>query len=551
MEEIKSFNVSKNHTYEKTWIKFVALALFCMGVLNIFSAWLSFNPSRINLLRELMNYEIIIGSRYLVLITGVISLIVAPALYRYKRFAWYVSVVILGVSGFAHVLKGADVEEAGLCLVLFGILLPLFKHCNVKSDPIRLIRSRQIILAALIFVILYTALGIHIFSKKLGVDVSDASIWPTILGAMFFDTSNLMPVGRRANFFVDSLFVVNSLAYLTGLIYALSPVIAKSLPESDLEKYKQITKDNASQVVQFFTLTNDYQHFSHKNPDLEGFISCKVIDRVALAIGNPCTQGNLKDIIEDWLEITYEYDWIPAVYQAQGEFVELMKKAGFNAVPIGVEAVVNLKTFTLSGKQMQNLRTGRNKAIKEGWRVKEYTRSDWNAIKALDAKWLSKHGNKENSFAMGKSSKEYLEITKTRLLFDANEELLGYINLIDLPTTHTRAVDIMRRDPTAPQGTMEYLFLHEILASQEEGLAYFDLGFSPLAKVDESFSDNKAVTSLFKLIFDKQKKYYDFQGLHTFKSKFNPEWQQSYLLYTNMIQLPKVLMALIEVNKGS
>ena len=116
--------------------------------------------------------------------------------------------------------------------------------------------------------------------------------------------------------------------------------------------------------------------------------------------------------------------------------------------------------------------------------------------------------------------------------------------------TALSSLDLMRRDSDSPRGAMDYLILSEILHSKEEGKTFYDLGFSPLAKVDESLSDNKIVTNLFKLIYDKQKKYYDFQGLHHFKSRFSPVWKQSYLVYPSRIVLPQVLMALLNLNKG-
>ena len=539
---------TKSRNYEKNWIKFVAVFLFILGFIDILSAWLSFDSSRLNLIDHILDYQIITGSRYLVIFTGIAALILAPALYRQKRVAWYAAVITLGISGFAHIFKDADVEEAGISLILFGILLPLFKYCKVKSDPVRARRGGLILAVAVIFVLFYTILGLFIFSDKLGVDTLKYPVWSMTLDALAFNTSALKPVGLEAKFYVNSLFLINSICYLTGLIFALSPVIARRLPNINYDKYKKLTKEKSSQPVQFFALNNNYQHFYYKNEETEGLISYKVFNRVALAIGNPCFTGSLDQITSKWLNMVYEHDWIPAVYQAQGDFVEIMKQKNFNAVPIGVEAVVNLEKFTLEGKKMQQLRTGKNKAEKEGWHLRNYKKSDWNKVKNLDLKWLSVHGKKENSFAMGKSSAEYLEETKTSLLLDKEDNLLAYINNIELPQSNTRSVDLMRRDPSSPQGVMEYLFLKEILSAKESGKAFYDLGFSPLARADEVFSDNKTVSKLFELIFKKQKKYYDFQGLHMFKSKFNPEWQQSYLLYTNTLELPMILMGLLKLN---
>lgn len=536
--------------YERMWVRIVAVSLFLMGIIDILSAWFSFDSIRINLLREFFEYQIITGSRFLVIIIGIVSLIVSPALYRQKRIAWYISVVLLGVSGFAHVLKGADIEEAALGLILLGILLPLYKHCRVKSDPVRLLHGRTIFLSSIIFVTLYTTIGLYFFADKLGIDFAQIPLWKIIANAMLFDVSIINPAEPKAKFYIDSLLIINSFSYLTGLVFALSPVIARSVPDINLEKLNSLANECASQSVQYFTLNKDYQHFYYKNDEVDGFISYKVINRVACAVGNPCVKGDLKEFTLRWLNMLFEYDWIPSVYQAQGEFLEILKSLNFSAVSVGVEAIVMLDDFALTGNSKQPLRTAKNKAEKEGWQIKEYDSLYWEDIKKLDAKWICIHGNKENSFAMGKSTQEYLEKTRTVLLFDKNNNLLAYLNNIDLPQKNGRSIDLMRRDPESPRGAIDYLILNEIINAKEEGKAFYDLGFSPLAKVDESFSDNKIVTNLFKLIFDKQKKYYDFQGLHMFKSRFFPVWEQSYLVYPSRMNLPRVLIALLALNKG-
>ena len=88
---------TKSRNYEKNWIKFVAVFLFILGFIDILSAWLSFDSSRLNLIDHILDYQIITGSRYLVIFTGIAALILAPALYRQKRVAWYAAVITLGI----------------------------------------------------------------------------------------------------------------------------------------------------------------------------------------------------------------------------------------------------------------------------------------------------------------------------------------------------------------------------------------------------------------------------------------------------------------------
>lgn len=542
--------MSSISTYEKMWIKIVSVALGIMGFINIISAWFSYDVLRFKIIKSIFDYHIIYGSRYLVVMTGIIAILIAPSLYRQKRIAWYISILLLAVSGIAHIIKGADIEEASLCILLLGILMPLYRYFYVKSDPIRVQRSGKILLGSIIFVLLYTFIGLHFFANKLGLS-NDLSVWNTGLNALLFNLSGLTPVGRPAIFFVDSILIVNSFAIVIGLILALSPVIIRTLPDINIQKYKKIAQKYAKQSIQILTLTKDYMHFP-ETEDFKEYISYKVTDGVAMMVGNPCTNASLEKITDKWLAFTHEYDWIPAIYQAQDEFLDVLKKRGFLSIPIGVEALVDLEAFTLEGKKMQEVRSAQNRAEREGWTIRDFLPSDWEKVRALDKKWLRIHGTKEIGFGMGKSSLKYLSESKTTLLFDKDDNLLAYLNNIELTGINSRAVDLMRKDPDARyKGVMEVLFLHEINQAKAEGKKYYDLGLSPLAEMDKSLADNKIAFNLLSLIYKKQNHYYDFKGLHHFKSKFQPIWQQSFLVYPNQIKLPKVLIALLELNKSN
>lgn len=537
------------NSYERIWIRIVSVLLGIMGFINILSAWFSYDTLRFKLIRHIFQYQIIYGSRYLIVMTGIVAILIAPSLFRQKRMAWYISIVLLAISGIAHITKGIDVEESSFCILLLGILMPLYRYCYVKSDPIRVQRSGKILLASIIFVLLYTFVGLHFFADKLGLP-DDLLVWKTGFQALIFDVSGLKPQSVAARFFSDSILIVNSFAILLGLILALSPVIVRSLPEIDLHKNKRILKKCAIQPIQIFALANEYIHFTEEENHSD-YISYKVTEGVAMAVGNPCTVSSYSKITDSWINYAHEHDWIPASYQAQGEFLETLKERGFLSIPIGVEALVDLETFTLEGKDMQDLRSARNRAQREGWVIREFLPSDWEKVRNLDRKWLKIHGNKEIGFGMGKSSQKYLAETKATLLFDKDNNLLAYLNNIELPGNNSRAVDLMRRDPDiSHKGVMESLFLSEILKAKEEGKKYYDLGFSPLAEMDKSLADNKIAFKLLTLIYEKQSRYYDFKGLHRFKSKFMPIWQQSFLAYPSQSSLPKVLIALLNLNKA-
>ena len=536
--------------YEKRWIEIIAVLLFLLGFINTASSLFSFNMHRIKLLQEVFSYQFISGTRALVVVAGIVSFITAPALYRRKRVAWYIAVVILAGSGIAHIIKGADIEEASFCILILGALLPMYRYCNVKSDPIRTVQSTYVIGAAVIFVSVYTFAGVYVFAGSLGTRPEEYPTWQVALNALLFNVSDLQPYGKKAEFFIDSLIAINSFALISGLTLSLSPVLARRIPQLSSQYFIPLVKEKAEQAIQVLTLEPKYQHFYLTNDEGEGVISYTVVNRAALAIGNPVTTMPLESFASEWIAYCESRDWIPSAYQAAGEFAAQLKKRGFSSVPCGVEAVIELESFSLEGKAMQGLRTARNKAQKDGWTCRTFTDEDWPQVKRINEMWLNMHGGKENSFAMGAANPGYMLDTKATLLFDGEGKLLAFQNNIELPARKMRSIDLMRRDPDAPKGAMEYLFLHEILKAKDEGLLYYDLGYSPLAMVENMESDDQFVSKLFTLIYNNQKRIYDFKGLHFFKSRFHPAWETSYLIYPSRFDMPAVLLALLRLNSG-
>lgn len=551
--DIKNKNIHsiKYKSSENRWVQGVSIMLWFLGIINILSAWFSYDPFRSKIINEIFEFQLITGSRYLVIITGIIALLVSPALYRGKRVAWFVAVFILGVSGFAHIIKDADIEEACVCILLLGILLPLYKYCPIKSDPVRLRQGWKFLLTTLLFVIAYTFIGLHVFSSSLGTETDNLSLLKFGVNALLFDTSSLVPKSIGARFFMDSLLWINGFSLIFGTFISLSPVIARQLQETNIEISKKTIDKYAVQPVQHFISTREYQHFILSNNTNQGFIGYQVANNVAVAIGNPCGNMSLINITKNWIDYTMGHDWIPAVYQATDDYVPVLKELGFDIIPIGVEAMVNLEKFSLQGKAMQDIRSSINKSKRNDWIIRDYTEDDWLKVKKLNQNWLKIHGIQEIGFAMGKAAPKYLKETRSVLLLDKDENLLAYINNVELPGINGRAVDLMRREIDAPAGVMEALLAHEILQAQKEKKSCYDLGFSPLAKISENYADNTAAVKILKLIYNHQKRYYDFQGLHQFKAKFMPEWHASVLAYPGAINLPKVLFALLRLNKSS
>jgi phosphatidylglycerol lysyltransferase len=52
-------------------------------------------------------------------------------------------------------------------------------------------------------------------------------------------------------------------------------------------------------------------------------------------------------------------------------------------------------------------------------------------------------------------------------------------------------------------------------------------------------------------VYEHVNQFYNFKGLHAFKSKFDPTWSPRYLVYPSTASLPAVTIAIIRADSGT
>lgn len=321
-------------------------------------------------------------------------------------------------------------------------------------------------------------------------------------------------------------------------------------PGTHTRQAKSILDAHAAHTLHYLGKNCDHEHFTISRDGQSAVISYKVAGGVAMAMGGPCGDLPAEEVLAAWTRDVKARNLKPCVALADSALVTTGRTLGYKALPIGHEAMVNLETFTLTGKAVQDLRTARNRGLREGWVIREYRPDDWPRIDTINKRWLKKHGNYELEFGLGKSTPKYLSESRTVVLTDKDGQLLGYCNLIELPGSRARSIDLMRRDDEAPNGVMEALFLHEIEQAKADGFKYFDLGMAPLSLLDEADGqDSPAMAELLRLTFEHGGQLFDFKGLYNFKKKFRPEWHPYYLLYPGPSSLPGIGYAMIKLSK--
>ncbi len=221
--------------------------------------------------------------------------------------------------------------------------------------------------------------------------------------------------------------------------------------------------------------------------------------------------------------------------------------AGFSLVKLGEEAWVDLKKFTLEGADGRKLRQTAARAQRSGAAVEIVQREKLLPIIAelrdVSDEWLVTRGGAEKGFSLGYWSEDYLMQNDVAVVRHAGR-IVAFANVWTTPDKSEFTVDLMRHRPDAPHGMMDLLFISLMQSAKSQGYSWFNLGMAPLAGLPHHRLASRWARA--GILFSRHAdSFYNFEGLRTFKNKFNPEWRSKYLAYPGGLSLAQVLIDIL------
>jgi len=292
----------------------------------------------------------------------------------------------------------------------------------------------------------------------------------------------------------------------------------------------------------FFALLPDKRYLFGESGGPEWAVAFRVVGRHALALGDPLGDPEAApEAIAGFLALCRRQGWRPSFYQVTADHLDAYRAAGLRPVKVGEDAQIGLADFSLAGKRFKNLRNDMRRVEKAGVALAVYgpgSPPDAQTVAAMEEiseGWRQAHRAKEGGFAMGGFVPESALFRASRFFVARDTEtsrVLAFASFV--PAYGAGAVsgwtlDLMRRRPDALHGVMDFLIISAAQAFAEEGAGLVSLGLSPLAGENEA-AESAATSHVRRFLFTRLNRVYNFQGLHTFKSKFATAWEPRYLV---------------------
>lgn len=285
--------------------------------------------------------------------------------------------------------------------------------------------------------------------------------------------------------------------------------------------------------------------------DRRAAVAYRVVGDVALALAEPlCAPEDRASTVDAFAEFCTVHGWTPVFYSVHAETMDALRPHGWQALPVGVETVLDLSGLDFSGKAWQKVRQPLTRAEREGYsavwtRWQDLTLAQASQIVAIDEEWVADRALPEMGFTLG--SLDELRDPEVRLLLAVGpgERIEAVTSW--MPTwTDGRitgwTLDFMRRRIGGPNGMMEFLIAKAALALRDEGCLVLSLSGAPLADDPDEPGDIDVspLRAFLRWLAEALEPAYGFASLFRFKGKFRPRYRPLFLAYRDSLQLPAI-----------
>ncbi len=355
--------------------------------------------------------------------------------------------------------------------------------------------------------------------------------------------------------FLRALLLVSVVAVAFGLFRLLGVAPPQTLlkpTEAELNEARHILV-NCAETQGFLALLGDKYLFW--NAERNAFIMFAASSQFWIAMGDPIgEQTAFDELLYQFLEQADRYGAKAVFYQASAEWLPSYLDLGLSLFKLGEDARVNLSAFSLQGKKHDAQRSARNKFGKIGYQFEILSGAAVEdalpALRQISDAWLASKNTREKGFSLGFFDENYVRRTDVAVIKDETGHIRAFANLWQTAGHEELSIDLMRYHPDSPRGIMDFLFAELMLWGQAEHYEWFSLGMAPLAGLE-----HRPLAPLWHkmgaTIFKMGDHFYNFEGLHSYKAKFDPVWEARYLAAPTGFSVPIILMTITRLISGS
>ena len=505
----------------------LAIFTFFAGVVLLFSGATPAAEGRLALLDRLVPLGVIEASHFLGSIAGAALLLLSQGLARRLDGAWALTIGVVIGGIVASLLKGADVEEA---IALSLVLIVLWRARPAFDRRAAFLDTR------------FSPAWIVAIAGAIG-----ASVWLGLFAFQHVAYSNELWWQFELHGEASRFLRASVGSAVAVLLFAMSRIALPARHEAapptdeDLAAAATIVANQTTASANLVYLRDKALLFDDRR---RGFVMYGVEGRTWVALGDPVGPADVHaELIRLFLERCDDYAATPVFYEIRKESLHRYADFGLTFVKLGEEAFVNLATFSVDGSRGKPFRHALRHLDNHGASCRVVCAAQVPAmiddLRAVSDDWLEHKAGGEKGFSLGFFDADYIARFPVAVV-ERDGRVIAFANVWPGPEKMELSVDLMRFHHDAPNGVMEGLLVHVMRWGKEQGYRFFSLGMAPLSGFENS-PVAPLWTRLGSFLYSHGKTFYNFQGLRTYKEKFDPVWESRYLAYPGGLTLPRTL----------
>lgn len=483
------------------------------------------------------------------MIAAAMLLLLAGGLRRRKHRAWATAVLVAGVGVIAN-LQTHRPRVVLLNLVVLGLLIWTRRDFTARSEP----HSR--LHAVRVFVVMgaFSVTAGYLLTGRTTTNTSFGQrLQQVLLGLLGFAPDLTFRHNSALTFTEIALTTLGGLTALLTITALLAPV--RKLPQRCAEAEggvrRLLSTFGERDSLGYFALRQDKGVIFSSSQ--KAAVAYRVIGGVTLASGDPLGDPEAwPGAIAAWLAEAQRYAWIPGVIGASEEAAVIYRRAGLDALELGDEAVLDLTTFSLSGRSMRVVRQAVNRVRRCGYTLQIDRQRDLPAEQLAELSQAAHHLRGEEvergfSMALGRiGSPDDPDIVLARAR-DADGRLVAVLSFVPWGPDGL-SLDVMRRDRNSENGTVELVIVGVAEAAAALGVRRLSLNFAVFRSVFERGARVGAgpVLRLWHRALLFASRWWQIESLYRANAKYNPHWEPRFVCFRKAAELPRVGLATLE-----
>lgn len=337
---------------------------------------------------------------------------------------------------------------------------------------------------------------------------------------------------------------------ILALIAALRIRPAEQLDQAGREGLRAVLRTGTGSLGWMASWPGNRVWFS---ADGKAGVAYQVSNGCAVTIGEPFGRPTeFGSLVVDFAEFCDSHALNPVFYSVHEPWCEVLDERGWASIVVAEEISIDPREFHLDGGAMKEVRTSVNKAARTGVHARW---GSWHElplrftaqVTALSEDWMAEKQLPEMGFTLGGIDQLADPEVLVGLALDQHERVLGVTSWLPVwrdGVVVGRTLDFMRREPTAPNGVMEFLIADAFARFGVEGLETASLSASPLADSGARDAEPVALDRVLGMVGGMLEPVYGFRSLLRFKRKFSRSLEPLHMCYRDSAQLPAIGLAI-------